>query len=211
MKKEFDIEFVLLKLKQKRQLFVSEADFQLELAWMIKKEYPNAKIRLEYSPSFDINMHIDILVIIDNEWIPIELKYKTKGCVKKVKDEVFYLKNHGAKDVNCYLYLKDIQRVEKIRANEKMFKEGYTIFITNDLSYIREPRKKECVYKYFSLEDGITKSGNLDWNNASAGTKKNCEKPINLNSKYSIKWHEYSKLDDTTTGTFMYLINKISN
>ena len=66
------------KLKEKRTIFVSEADFQLELAWIIKDEYPNAKVRLEYSPAFDLSMHIDILVIIDRKWIPIELKYKTK-------------------------------------------------------------------------------------------------------------------------------------
>ena len=30
-----------------------------------KENYPNAKIRLEYCPTFDFNMHIDILVIID--------------------------------------------------------------------------------------------------------------------------------------------------
>ena len=66
------------KLKEKRTIFVSEADFQLELAWIIKDEYPNAKVRLEYCPAFDLSMHIDILVIIDRKWIPIELKYKTK-------------------------------------------------------------------------------------------------------------------------------------
>ena len=70
------------------------------MAWIIKDEYPNAKVRLEYCPSFNPNMHIDILVIIDNKWVPIELKYKTKGCSKVIDDETFILKNHGAKDVN---------------------------------------------------------------------------------------------------------------
>lgn len=210
MNKEFDIELIMTKLKSKRKLFVSEADFQLEMAWIIKEEYPKATVRLEYCPTFDFNMHIDILVVMDKKWIPIELKYKTKGCVKNIDNEIFNLKNHGAKDVNCYLYLKDIQRIERIRKNVKEFKEGYTVFITNEISYMKKPSKEDCVYSEFSLEDGIIKSGSLDWGkNASDGTKKNCEQPIILKDKYKIKWKNYSNLDDSNTGSFIYLVNKV--
>lgn len=206
-----DIELVMNKLKEKRKIFVSESDFKFEIAWIIKEEYPNAKIRLEYCPSFDLSMHIDILVIIDSKWIPIELKYKTKGCIKNIGNEIFYLKNHSAKDVNCYHYLKDIQRIEKIRDNVPEFYEGYTIFITNELSYTKKPSKKDCVYKQFSLEDSAIKTGTMNWSEkASNGTKKNCENPIHLTGKYIINWNNYSKIDNTNTGTFMYLINKIT-
>ena len=205
-----DIELVIEKLRNKRKIFVSEADFQLEMAWIIKEQYPHAKVRLEYCPTFDFNMHIDILVIINNKWIPIELKYKTKGCIKNIDDEIFNLKNHGAKDVNCYLYLKDIQRIERIKDNVSEFDVGYTVFITNELSYLRKPLKSDCVYTQFSLEDGTTKKGVLNWSdNASYGTKKNCENPIVLKNEYKIKWNDYSKIDDTNTGTFMVLVNKI--
>ena len=132
----FDIYKIIDRLKVKRPIFVSEADFQLELAWVIKEEYSNAKVRLEYCPQFDMNIHIDILVIIDNKWIPIELKYKTKGCSKIVDNELFNLKNHSAKDINSYLYLKDIERIEKIKEKEISFEKGYTIFITMIMSYI---------------------------------------------------------------------------
>lgn len=210
MSKEFDMELIISKLKSRRKVFVSEADLQLEMAWTIKEEYPKAKVRLEYCPIFDFNMHIDILVIIDNIWLPIELKYKTKCCSKIIDDERFNLKNHGAKDVNCYLYLKDIQRIERIKENILEFKEGYTVFITNELSYLKKPLKEHCVYEQFSLEDEIIKTGILDWGeNTSDGTKKNCEKPIKLQNEYYIKWKNYSKLDDSNTGTFMYLTNKI--
>lgn len=36
---EFDINLVIGILKSKREIFVSEADFQLELAWVILKQY----------------------------------------------------------------------------------------------------------------------------------------------------------------------------
>lgn len=207
-----DMGLIVDKLKERRKIFVSEADFQLELAWTIKENYPNAKIRLEYCPTFDLNMHIDILVIMNNKWYPIELKYKTKGCTKVVDDEIFNLKNHGAKDVNSYLYLKDIMRIEKIRNNVKEFDTGYTMFITNDISYIKKPLKKNCVYKQFSLEDKIVKSGTMFWEKtASKGTMKNCEEPIVLKDSYNINWKYYSKLDNENTGTFMYIVNEIKN
>lgn len=206
----FDINKIIKKLQLKRKIFVSEADFQLEIAWVIKEEYPTATVRLEYCPVFDLNMHIDILVIYDNKWIPIELKYKTKGCIKEINGEVFNLKNHGAKDINCYLYLKDIQRIEKIKNNINNFKEGYTIFLTNELSYVKAPQKSNCFYKNFSLEEGIEKIGKLDWSeNTGDGTKKKCNDPIILNNKYKIEWNDYSKIDDTNTGNFKILINKI--
>ena len=75
-----DIMQVIERLKTKRKVFVSEADFQFEFAWVMKELYPDYKIRLEYCPSYDRKMHIDVLVITDSGWIPIELKYKTKGC-----------------------------------------------------------------------------------------------------------------------------------
>lgn len=207
-----DMGLIVDKLKDRRKIFVSEADFQLELAWTIKENYPNAKIRLEYCPTFDFNMHIDILVIIDNKWYPIELKYKTKGCKKIVDDEIFYLKNHGAKDVNSYLYLKDIMRIERIRDNVKDFDTGYTMFITNDLSYANKPIKENCVYKQFSLENKIVKKGTMFWEKtASKGTMKNCEDPIVLKDSYNIDWKPYSKLDNDNNGTFIYVINRIKN
>ena len=51
----------------------------------------------------------------------------------------------------------------------------------------------------------------MNWSEkASNGTKKNCENPIHLTGKYIINWNNYSKIDNTNTGTFMYLINKIT-
>ena len=41
------------------------------------------------------------------------------------------------------------------------------------------------------------------------GTKRNCEKPIVLKDNYKLNWKDYSCLDETSTGKFMILINKI--
>ena len=205
-----DIKYVLSKLSKTRQIFVSEADFQLELAWVIKTIYPNAIIRLEYCPYFDLNMHIDILVIINNKWIPIELKYKTKKCQKTIDNEVFNLKNHGAKDISRYLYLKDLERIETFKKKSVCFSEGYAIFVTNEMSYTKPPKKDNCVYSQFSLHDGNIKSGIMDWREGTSdGTKKGCEKPIELSGHYKMEWLPYSEIDNTNTGVFKILVNTV--
>ena len=212
MGKNFNINLVLLKLKEKRKIFVSETDLQIEIGFIIKELYPTAKVRAEYCPSFNSNMHIDIVVIYEGNLYAIELKYKTKKCCKMIDNEIYNLKEHSAKDVNSYLYLKDIERIEQCRDNIDNFKGGYTLFITNDLSYCKKPIKENCIYKKLALDNDSIKSGILNWeDNASIGTKKNCDKPLNLKSSYKIKWQDYSKIDNSSTGTFIYLLNEISN
>lgn len=214
-----DMAKIIEKLQDKRQIFCSEADFQLEMAWVIKEMYPNAKVRLEYVPKFNDKMHIDILVFISNKWIPIELKYKTKNSKKeeimidKKTQEGFNLKNQGAKDISCYLYLKDIMRIESIKEQGEInFKEGYAVFLTNDKIYLKSPQKNDCVYKEFSLENGITKHGELKWaEHTGAGTKKGIEEPIKLKGIYKMEWKEFSNVDKErkSDGTFYYLVTKI--
>ena len=213
-----DMEKIIEKLQGKRQIFCSEADFQLEMAWVIKEMYRDAEVRLEYVPTFDDKMHIDILVFINNEWIPIELKYKTKKSKKeKMTDQItqegFNLKNQGAKNIGCYLYLKDIERIERIKeAVKNNFKEGYAVFLTNDKTYLESPQNNDCVYKEFSLQHGITKHGELKWaEHAGDWTKKGgIEDPIKLKGIYKMEWNEFSKVDkERSDGTFYYLVTKI--
>ncbi|ARQ99842.1 Uncharacterised protein [Campylobacter devanensis] len=216
---------IIKTLQGKRQIFCSEADFQLEMALVIKEMYTNAKVRLEYVPTFDDKMHIDILVFISNKWIPIELKYKTKNSKKeemidKITQEVFNLKNQGAKDIGCYLYLKDIMRIESIKEQKieiikgqekNNFKEGYAVFLTNDKTYLESPQNNDCVYKDFSLQHGITKHGELKWaEHTGAGTKKGIEDPIILKGSYTMEWKNFSNVnEERSDGTFYYLVTKI--
>ena len=83
-----DIYEIIRQLSIWRPIFHSEADFQFSLAWLIKKKYPECEIRLEFIPSFNPNLHLDILVILDGKWIPIELKYTTKKCIITINEEI---------------------------------------------------------------------------------------------------------------------------
>lgn len=186
----FDILEIMKLLAAKRPLFTSEADFQFALAWEIKSEYEGCNVYLEFIPEYDKDIHIDIVVEYNGKYFPVELKYKTKYT-----DEInyngicFQLKNQSAKDVNCYKYLYDIQRIEKFCRHYKQAEEGYAIFITNDISYKKPPVKKDCVYADFSLHEGRSITGKLDWSEkASDGTKKGCKNPIELEKSYTMHW-----------------------
>lgn len=220
---KFNIEEIMNLLKKKRKIYISEADFQLEMAMAIKEKYKEkVKVRLEFCPIKFPRMHIDILVIIDGLWIPIELKYKTKKYENEITyedgtKEFFALKEHKAINLNSYKYLKDIERIEKVRKKEPtLFREGYTVFITNDLRY-REKPKEGCMYEMFSLHDRKKeefienkKIGKLEWiGKPSKSTVKDCGEPIHLNKEYTFVWKDYSQVDDSKTGSFIYLVNKI--
>lgn len=217
MEEIFDIKEIIGELKSERKVFTSEADLQLEIAQIIKNKYKNqdVTVRLEYCPDFDSQMHIDILVIFNKKWIPIELKYKTKKIKCKDEDNCCYnLKEQSAQDCGCYDYIKDISRIEKIRENKKdIFKVGYTIFITNDELYKKGPRSNNVSYAQFSLKDGRENgiSGTLNWNKNINGER---TKPIELKSKYNIKWDDFSQLEPENneyknSKNFYILYNKI--
>ena len=186
-----DINAAITELQGKRKVFCSEADFQLELAWVLKEIYKDKyNVRLEFAYNLPneekqkgSKIHIDIVLLNDKKFIPIELKYKTRGCKVDFKNEHYNLANHGAQDIGRYLYLKDIERIEWLRDNEPLFYEGYAIFLTNDVIY------KQCrdgtMYSQFSLIDNTVKSGIMQWiNNPSDGSIKGVEAPISFKSNY---------------------------
>ena len=124
---------------------------------------------------------------------------------------MYVLKEQGAKEQGCYNYLKDMMRIEEFRDKSSNFIEGYTIKITSELSYLKPPIKANCTYAEFSINDGSIKTGCMKWSdNTGEGSMRGMEAPIVLTGIYPINWKEYSKVDDTNSGTFMYLVNTIS-
>lgn len=212
-----DIYKAIDELKEKRKCFCSEADFQLELAWVLKEQNPEYNVRLEYVPSFDKKtdvfkaMHIDIVLMKDGEFIPIELKYKTKGCEVDFDGEHYALTNQSAQDCGRYLYLKDIERIEHIRNKLDSFQEGYAIFITNDPNYLK-CREGSC-YTEFSLVNGTMIIGQKDWINKEGRKwiEKGYNAPIVLESPYVMNWKQYSspQIKQKNANVFHILINKI--
>ena len=186
----------LQALFSEKRVFGSEADFQFALAWKIKELYPIADIRLEYTPwKFDKNIHIDIVIFIWGQMIPVELKYKTKGFSGMFGTDHIYLKNQGAQDQGRYDFLLDIQRMERIIDSEKYpIQTGYAIFLTSDPSYWSVPRNgaRATVDDEFRIHEGVSIHGERNWKaKTGAGTKRNREGPIIMRGTYSMTWRDY--------------------
>lgn len=155
MTKQF-IETVLLALAKERKAFWSEADFQFAFAWKLKEIFegsnPQSTINVRLERRADAlekrddgkksgDAYIDIWVEIDKMVYPIELKYKTIQCTITDGSEEYKLKQHGACDIGCYLYLKDVERIEHIsKSLGDNFGKGFAIMLTNDYLYWDKPK-----------------------------------------------------------------------
>ena len=205
---KLDMNQIMNKLKFKRPIFHSEADFQFALAWEIQREFPEVEVRLEYAYKIEDKIyHIDILVINENEYIPIELKYKTLKKSVIFEAEEFHLKNHGAQDLGKYDLLKDVIRVENVLQDHEKFVNGHVIMLTNDPSYWKKDSKENICCTEFSIADGRVVIGSMAWaEHTGAGTMKNREEPIVLEGSYNLNWNDFSKFDDKRNGQFRYLL-----
>ena len=203
-----DILNPITNLSRSRKIFHSEADFQFALAWEIQKEYPDAKIRLEYCPpGNDSKQYIDIIVATETGLYPIELKYKTRALSINCDGELFKLKDQSAQDQGRYDFLKDVQRIEGFCKNIPEMHKGYAVFLTNDSAYWNGSKSNNTVYEEYKLIDGEIKTGTMSWGKHAKGkTIEGRESPITLEEKYLIEWQRYSEFSDSRYGTFKYLV-----
>ena len=207
---EVDLSVAMDVLRLKRKLFHSEADFQFALAWEIQTRYPDADVRLEYCPVTVPNMHIDILITLNGNVYPVELKYKTLGFDGAVDAEAYHLKSHGAQDIGKYDCLLDLQRTEKYRSALQNFACGFIVWLTNDPLYWSAPKRAGTMAGAFDLSNGSVKSGVLRWApHTGEGTQKNRTEPIRLADAYTIRWHDYSKLSNSRSGRLRYALLKV--
>lgn len=242
MTKQF-IETVLLALANERNVFWSEADFQFAFAWKLKEMFEDRNpqsainVRLErradaleqrtdapeqgYEKENSGDIYIDIWVEINEKVYPIELKYKTIKCTLKDKDgsEEYKLKQHGACDIGCYLYLKDVERIEHIsKSLGGNFGKGYAIILTNDHLYWDKPKTSTdtTVFRDFRIYDGRTIPAEQEpiWHPTSNKQPVWQKKlgPLTLTHNYTINWKDYSKLlnEEGKATPFKYSIIEIN-
>jgi ribosomal protein L33 len=97
-----ELDVLLPRLRQKRPVFHSEADFQHALAWEAHQMDPELQIRLETHP--EPNVRLDLLLTRPDlhAYTVVELKYLTALWSGVVNGEQFALKNQGAQDVRAY-------------------------------------------------------------------------------------------------------------
>ena len=160
---------IVLFLKSNSKLFNNERDFQVNLAQYLINTKKYDDVILEYNipqglihPDENVlkskEIRIDIVVVKSSEYLPIELKYKTKTINKplirfgeQVSEKT--LKNQGAQDLGMYDFWLDVYRLEGLCERFSIVKNGIAIFLTNDKSYENAPKEKSINY-LFSMVEG---------------------------------------------------------
>lgn len=206
-----DLHATMSRLAVDRPVFHSEADFQHALAWRLREEHPEYRIRLEYrAPQQPQRGYVDIWLAGNGEEVGIELKYKTRGLSTTVDGEVFDLLNQGAQDIARYDTLKDIQRLERV-VEVVPGSKGFVLLLTNDQLYWKAPRRATSVDSSFHLHEGRTLAGELAWGElASAGTRKGREAALRFAKSYTLNWRSYSRVPALGNAVFRYALFGIS-
>lgn len=221
------VEEVLNSLSGKEKPYLSEAQFQFELAWELKKKLgEEVNILLEYTScarkatgdSKRKRFESDIILATEKDYIVIELKYKTK----EAKINGVNLTQQAGQPGTKYDYLWDIHRIELLMnqdsdnqdsynyeyyIKDKKCTGGFAIFLTNDPSYWKEAKKGESAYN-FSLHDSSVKNAGekLEW----SGEKKdwmNSRPAFSLDYTYKMEWEKFMSYGEEKE--FKYLITEI--
>ncbi len=204
-----DIIDVLTALSKVRKLFWSEDDFKFEFATMLKVMFgEKVQIRLEKRYERDKkSSYTDIVVKMGGQSFPIELKYKTVANRYADYDgDVIQLKTHGAVDLGCYAYLKDVERLEYLSMTDDTFERGFAIILTNEHKYY-ENTDRESVYDAFKIHDGREVPASvLDWDCSGYDPTKlptwfKSHPAFSLKKSYKMEWRDYgSKIQSIENG-----------
>ena len=191
---------IIIALGQRNNYFIREQDIQLYLAGhfincdlfdnvFIEYHVPS-KLIINY-PWADINnIYIDIVLEKDGQFYPIEIKYKTAKQFlpfgvfgQNVNVE---LGQHGAQNIGCYDFWKDIKRIELFEQAFQNVQRGVVLFVSNDLTYQNAPLKSNVGYAPFSIHQGriIPINSFLNWNGALAKGRPS----LTTNYDYNINW-----------------------
>jgi len=200
---------VKLFLDTNEELLFNERDFQMHLATFLRTNGHYDDVDVEYyvpvneldgyREIWDSELRMDVLVRKDKEYLPIELKYKTKSVKKRilrfgehVAEKVEVMKNQGAQDLGMYDFWKDVHRIEIVRERFKSIKNGLAVFVTNDPAYLKAGRESSN-HVMFSMTEGPHGSVKhwLDKESKCCKTHPDFE----VEKDYSIHW-ETRKIDE---------------
>ena len=197
-------------LKSNQELLFNERDLQMHLAlWLkaLKNRYddvdieyyvPNSELE-GYGDLWDNELRIDIVVRKETEYVPIELKYKTKGVNRqisrfgiKLSKEVLVVKNQGAQNLGMYGFWKDVKRIELLRRRFDNILNGLVVFVTNDEMYVKGSKESSDNY-LMNISEG-THSIHKYWQKRESKLAES-NPYFDVETNYSIHW-EYNIIND---------------
>ena len=194
-------------LKSNDELFFNERDFQMHLAiWLKHSSHAYDDVDVEYYVPYKMldnyiwenELHLDIVVKKNGEYLPVELKYKTKSVFKKLlrfdeeikdsegRDSLQVMKNQGAQDLGMYNFWEGIRRIELVRNRFERVKGGLAVFVTNDGAYLKEPKSTSNNYR-FNMKEGVH-GKQKHWQKLDSVCAKT-HPDFTLEKEYEIKWN----------------------
>ncbi len=158
---------ILTFIEENEELFFNERDFQMHLALYLRNTNRYDDVDVEYYVPYqelgnyvwESELRLDIVVRKGEEYVPVELKYKTKKVEKsflRFEENIHnavIMKNQGAQDIGRYDFWKDVRRVELVHKRFSQVIGGVAVFLTNDNSYLRMPKEQSIDY-LFSMSEG---------------------------------------------------------
>ena len=184
------------------EVLYNERDFQMHLAMYLREVGHYDDVDLEYyvpnslldgyKDLWDSELRLDLLVRKGREYCPVELKYKTKKIETSLKrfgeqvDNVIVVKNQGAQDLGMYDFWKDVKRVEMVKERFSSVKSGLSVFLTNDVAYMK-PSRTTSNNREFCMCEGLN-SRSKHWQRETSIT--HARKGFALSNEYYIKWSE---------------------
>lgn len=190
---------VIAFIESNNELLFNERDFQMHLAIWLRNSNHYDDVDVEYYVPYQEldgyiwknELRLDILVSKNGEYLPVELKYKTKGVQRKLRrfdeelEEVEVIKNQGAKDWGMYNFWKDVRRIELVRKRFPNVKNGLAVFLTNDQSYLNTPKKTSNNYA-FRMVEGLNPA-EKHWHNPQSASAKT-HPDFEVEKEYEIQW-----------------------
>ena len=198
-----DIPNLMRVLASTRPVFHSEADFQHELAWLIRCTNPSAKRRLEgplgvaKTPRAKLDLWVELYGVVE----AIELKKQTVALNINVLGEHFSLANKGAEDNLGYDFLSDLARVEQF-ALTFPGSVCQAILLSNETIWNQSLRLGEFNKDAFRIHEGREVTGTLSWREPERAKERAAAHA--LQGSYRTCWSDYSNLGGKP-GRFRYL------
>lgn len=182
-------------LAGERPAFYSEADFQHALAWMIQRQHPDARVRLEIPLLAGGSERLDLLVLVDGLRLAVELKYPRAGFAAEVIGEPIPYRRDSpdAIDDTRYAIALDLRRLERL-IEEGAVDVGAVVVLTNASGFWTRPRQPSVALDAaFRLHETNILAGDLVW--GEGGREKAA---VSLSGTYTCAWREFSVLESGT-------------
>lgn len=190
-------------LESNNELLFNERDFQMHLATWLRNSANNYDdVDVEYYVPWQVldgyiwesELRLDIVVKKNDEYCPVELKYKTKNIERQItrfdellNKKVVVMKNQGAQNLGMYDFWKDVHRIELVRKRFKRVNGGLAVFVTNDVLYTKESKSSSNNY-LFGMVGEVTRLKQKHWRDPESTCAKT-HPNFDVEQSYDIIWH----------------------